>query len=70
MADVPYCLHSNDLTKEFVFPVTGAKESDLRFEIHPVEKLSDRTDVLYEEARRVYVGTGDNAGTYFSRKNV
>ena len=32
----------------------------------PVGRLPERTDVRYKEARRVYVGGGDNAGTYFS----
>ena len=66
LADVPYPLHPSESTACFIRPLEEPEPFDLRMEILPVEKLPVRTDVSYKEARRVYVGEGDNAGTYFS----
>ena len=66
LADVPYYLNSSDSTHDFIFPVSGTIKEDLRFKIIPVEKLPDRMDVRFKENRRVYVGSGADAGTFFS----
>lgn len=66
MADVPYQLHPSESTTCFMYPSEGPVSFDLKLELLPVKKLPDRTDVRYEEPRRVYVGEGDHAGTYFS----
>ena len=66
LIEVPYTLHPSYSTSCFISSFQEAASYDLRMEIHPVEKLPDRTDVSYKEARRVYVGEGDSAGTYFS----
>lgn len=66
LADVPYKLHPSDSTTRFIQPLKAPVPFDLTFEIIPVERLPVRSDVRFTESRRVYVGTGDDAGTYFS----
>ena len=44
----------------------GSMIYDLKLDLVPVEELTVRTDICYKEARRVYVGSGRDAGTYFS----
>ena len=66
MAEVPYRLHPSESTRHFIRQVETSVPYDLKLELVPVEKLPNRSDVRYEEPRRVYVGTGDDTGTYFS----
>jgi len=65
-ADVPYHLHPNESTASFIRSAENPEPSDLSLEFLPVEKLPKRSDVRYKESRRIYVGEGDDAGTYFS----
>ena len=66
LVEIPYPLHPSSSTDDFIQPVERSVPFDLKFDIVPVEKLPKRTDMCYKEARRVYVGTGEEAGTYFS----
>ena len=68
LADVPYFLHSSISTDEFLFPASeiSTNKTDLWFDIVQVGSLPEIEDVRYTEARRVYVGEGKSAGTFFS----
>ncbi len=66
LADVPYHLNPSESTDSFIRPLEKSGPFDLTLEFLPVEKLPERKDVRYEEPRRVYVGEGGDAGTYFS----
>ena len=66
LVDVPYSLHPNESTTDFISPLKKPVPFDLNLKLLPVEKLPVRTDVRFEDPRRIYVGEGDDAGTYFS----
>ena len=66
LADVPYTLHPSESVSSFIQPYEGTLSYDLRLQVVPAERLPERTDVRYQEARRVYVGAGKDTGTYFS----
>ncbi len=66
LADIPYPLHPSKSTVSFISPFMGSMIYDLKLDLVPVEELTVRTDICYKEARRVYVGSGRDAGTYFS----
>lgn len=66
LIDVPYRLHSTESTIHFIQHLETQTPLDLKMELVPVEKLPERSDVYYEEPRRVYVGAYDHAGIYYS----
>ena len=66
LTDIPYSLHSSASTADFIQELKNVVPFDLKFEMIPVERLPKRRDVRFEEARRVYVGSGDDAGIFFS----
>ncbi len=65
LADVPFCLHENDITKAFLRSAADCDRADLRLEIVPVEHLPEIADERYTEDRRTYVGDGTRAGIFF-----
>ena len=66
LADVPFAMHANRSTTGFFRPAADGDSADLRLELVPVDRLTDVADVRSGEGRRVYVGEGESAGTYFS----
>ena len=66
MVDVPYFMHPTDSTIDFVSSVSENVNADLIFEICSVDTLPDMKDVRQKEAKRIYVGEGETAETFFS----
>ncbi len=66
LADVPYPLHPNESTARFIRLAEKSETVDLSIELRPARTLPDPTDVRFQEPRRIYVGEGDDAGTYFT----
>ena len=66
LVDVPYRMHPSESMTHFIHLLETPAPFDLKLELVPAEMLPDRSDVRYKEARRVYVGTGNDTGIYFS----
>ena len=66
LADVPFPVHKNESTEGFFRPATDNDGAGFRLEIVPVDGLPAVRDVRSREGRRVYVGEGENAGTFYS----
>ena len=65
LADVPFPMHKNESTTEFFRVATDNDRAEFRLEFIPVERLPAIEDISYEAPKRIYVGTGGDAGTYF-----
>ena len=63
--DTPFPMHSSRETDEFIRPAANGEDADLRFEMLPSNHLPEVEDVRYEDERRIYVGTGKSAATFF-----
>ena len=70
LADTPFPLHQSNKMGEFITTDYENKGSttppDLQIVFHSVEKLPEIADVRYQESRRIYVGEGYSAATFFS----
>lgn len=66
MVDVPFPVYPNESTTEFFRFAEDDGHADIRLELVPVNHLPDISDIRYVESRRIYVGEGTTAGTFFS----
>ena len=63
--NVPYLMFSSPSTDSFLSEASGGEHTDLKFSFRTVQKLPELKDIRHEEPRRIYVGEGDAAGTFF-----
>ncbi|MBR2806592.1 MAG: hypothetical protein IKE18_07415, partial [Oscillospiraceae bacterium] len=62
----PFPLLDNDSTKEFYIDKAPNSQFDLNFIYQPVDELPVPKNASYIEGRRVYIGYGSEASTFFS----
>ena len=65
LADVPYFLHLSRSTTAFLCPASDGLKADLDFVIRPIDVLPEIRNVRHIEPKRLYVGEGEDTGTFF-----
>ncbi len=62
----PFPLLDNESTKEFYLNTIPDSVPELDFSYRPVNDLPPPENIRYREARRIYIGEGNDASTFFS----
>lgn len=65
MVNVPYLMYSSHSMDDFLAEASGNEKTDLEFQIRPVRELPEMSDVRFSDPKRIYVGQGESAGTFF-----